>query len=392
MIIRPFKAQIESVDDIGNILNAKRFIVLYKYKTPKQRVYMETPSELFLGENNRYGVYLMNLSTIDGSDYIIPSKFMVHVRNAYTGHCIAPLLPNGKLNMDSMVTFELGSYSNRVHSKSVPDLCETSFNTMQSYNTDFMSEAELQSMLRTNFCVPFPTYYNIEEQCRLATSAYKELDFVQDYNEVPVYRLGDLIDSKTTVVVEQVDGDTDNLFGNFDTDIIKFANKDNVDISGIKGVVYQLFIGCFEMMMDSIFSEGCFIFDLQAGTFNAPPSSFKLKYKYGMNRETIKQSYGQVVDGINVAIENVFESYYESDDGPGPITLPQYYNGGHGAVFDLMPEKLYVYTSVTTCSLKLECKSLYGMNKKEYTFHMNICATSDTDEASQFDWQDGCRY
>ena len=102
-----------------------------------------------------------------------------------------------------------------------------------------------------------------------------------------------------------------------------------------------------------------------------------------MSKETIKQSYSQVVDGVNVAVDNAFESYYDSDDGPGPITLPQYYNGG-GAVFDLMPEKLYVYTSVTTCSLKLECKSLYGMNKKEYTFHMNICATSDTDEASQF--------
>ena len=111
-----------------------------------------------------------------------------------------------------------------------------------------------------------------------------------------------------------------------------------------------------------------------------------------MTKETIKQSYGQIVNGIDISVDNAFESFYGSDDGPGPITLPQYYNGNHGAVFDLMPEKLYVYTSVTTCSLKLECKSLYGMNKKEYTFHMNICATSDTDEAFQFDLQDGSRY
>ena len=139
--------------------------------------------------------------------------------------------------------------------------------------------------------------------------------------------------------------------------------------------------------MESVFSEVYYIFDFSTGMFNVPTSQLKLKYKYGLTKKDVGLSYSSLVDRASYSADMLIEDYSTSCDDTPCIALPQYrMNSESGAIFDLVPDKLHIYTSMGICSLKLEFNSLYGFNKKE-TFHMNICSTGDTDEIAQFNLQ-----
>ena len=333
-----------------------------------------------------YGIYLINISTIDGVNYIVPKNFTVYSRNGYRGSCWRPLKPDGSIDKNATVNFYITSYSNRVHNKQHDNVLDGVFSTMQTLITEFQSEQELLNLLHSDIASPFPQYYNIEDQARLADENYKSCDFTLNYSEVTSYKLGDLIDSRTSVMIVGVDGENNNVVLDSCSDFIS-VNGSNVDFGQLKDKLLQVFTECFMTTMESVFSDVYYIFDFSTGMFNVPTNQLKLKYKYGLTKKDVGLSYASLVDRASYSADMLIEDYSTSCDDTPCIALPQYrMNSKSGAIFDLVPDKLHIYTSMGICSLKLEFNSLYGFNKKE-TFHMNICSTGDTDEIAQFNLQ-----
>ena len=135
MIIRPRTNQIETINDIENIKQARRFIFIYKYRSPKQALMTEMdsfPSENVYMGDTLYGIYIVNLSTIDGVGYIVPSKYMVHSRNGYRGSYRDAILANGQINPNARVNLYTASYANRIHNKTMNSVLEGSFNTIST--------------------------------------------------------------------------------------------------------------------------------------------------------------------------------------------------------------------------------------------------------------------
>ena len=387
MIIKPIENQTDSLDDISNIKHARRFIFIYKYNSPRGALLNEFdhPSEMVYGKD-LYGIYLINISTIDGVNYIVPKNFTVHSRNGYRGSCWRPLNPDGSIDKNATVNFYITSYSNRVHNKQHDNVLDGVFSTMQTLTTEFQSEQELLNLLHSDIASPFPQYYNIEDQARLADENYKSCDFTLNYSEVTSYKLGDLIDSRTSVMIVGVDGENNNVILDSCSDFIS-VNGSNIDFGQLKDKLLQVFTECFMSTMESVFSDVYYVFDFSTGMFNVPTNQLKLKYKYGLTKKDVGLSYASLVDRASYSADMLIEDYSTSCDDTPCIALPQYrMNSKSGAIFDLVPDKLHIYTSMGICSLKLEFNSLYGFNKKE-TFHMNICSTGDTDEIAQFSLQ-----
>lgn len=387
MIIRPRTNQIETINDIENIKQARRFIFIYKYRSPKQALMTETdsfPSENVYMGDTLYGIYIVNLSTIDGVGYIVPSKYMVHSRNGYRGSCRDAILANGQINPNARVNLYTASYANRIHNKTMNSVLEGSFNTISTLATEYGAEQEMLRILNSAVAAPMPEYYNFEEQARMAENNFKDLDFVMNYCEVREYRLSEFIDHRTSIMLVSVDGDKNNVILDRLADVCEFGNSNStVDISSIKDLMFNAFTDCFANTLDSVFSEACYIFDLSSGLFNIPKETLKLKFKYGTRKEDIMTSYEQMLSKASETADSISSNYSTNYDDCPAIALPQYSKTRPGAIFDLFPEKLYIHTSLSTCSLKLVCSSVYGLNNEKTSFHMNICSTGDTDELIQ---------
>ena len=296
MIIKPIENQTDSLDDISNIKHARRFIFIYKYNSPRGALLNEFdhPSEMIYGKD-LYGIYLINISTIDGVNYIVPKNFTVYSRNGYRGSCWRPLKPDGSIDKNATVNFYITSYSNRVHNKQHDNVLDGVFSTMQTLTTEFQSEQELLNLLHSDIASPFPQYYNIEDQARLADENYKSCDFTLNYSEVTSYKLGDLIDSRTSVMIVGVDGENNNVILDNCSDFIS-VNGSNVDFGQLKDKLFQVFTECFTATMESVFSEVYYIFDFSTGMFNVPTNQLKLKYKYGLTKKDVGLSYSSLVD------------------------------------------------------------------------------------------------
>jgi hypothetical protein len=293
-------------------------------------------------------------------------------------------LANGQINPDARVNLYTASYANRIHNKMLNSVLEGSFNTISTLATEYGAEQEMLSLLNSPVAAPLPEYYNLEEQARMAETNFKDVDFVMNYCEVREYRLSEFIDNKTTIMIVSVDGDKNNIILDRTSDICEFGNsKTNVDMSSIRDLMFNAFTDCFSNTLDSVFSEACYVFDISSGLFNIPKETLKLKFNYGTRKEDIISSYDQMLSKASETADNISSNFSTNYDDCPAIALPQYNMNGGGAIFDLFPEKLYIHTSLSTCSLKLVCSSIYGLNNEKTSFHMNVCSTGDTDELVQ---------
>lgn len=387
MLIKPSTKHIESVNDIYNIKQARRFVFIYKYNSPKRALMLEAelfPKESLYYDGDLYGIYLVNISTIDGIGYLIPEKYMVHSRNGYSGSCRNALNPDGSINMNAEVNLYTASYSNRIHNKSNNLSFESAFNTINALATDYGAENEMLNILHSSVAAPMPIYYNFEEQARLAETSFKDIDFVMNYCEIQPYRLADLIDHRTSVMVVSVDGEKNNPILDQSSEVYEFGNSNSiVNMESIRDLLLNAFTDCFTNTLESVFSEVYYVFDLSSGLFNIPKESLKLKFNYGTRKEDIIDSYEHMLSRASVTADNISSNFSTNYDDCPAIALPQWKKSGGGTIFDLFPEKLYIHTSLSTCSLKLVCSSIYGLNNEKTNFHMNICSTGDTDELTQ---------
>lgn len=383
MIIKPFSSQLNSVDDIENLRDIRRYIILYKYRSPHKINFFE---EVYGGD--LYDVYLVNSSSIDGHDFIVPSKYILHTSNAYRGKATNCINKDGSLNKSAVINFYSGSYANKIHDKTGGNVMDT-FSTISSIHSGGTSEQSMTMMLNSDLALPFPCYYNIEDQAKMAASNFKDCDFLYNFCEVPSYTIGDLIDNHTVCVNLEVDGDDKNVL--FGGPTAKFQDDskviDVVNLGDFKDTITSTFIKCFESVLFSIFSQAYFIFDLQSGLFSIPETGLRVKYSYGIDKHVITKAYADLLGQGSCICDGID---WCSQDVDTPMHTFETYDRTGRPMYDMMPDKLMVFISTTSCKIKMTCTSLYGMSKR--LSHTSDCSSSDGDTLSQSEACDGQIY
>ena len=209
MIIRPHQRIIEEVSDLKQIVEKRRYMFIYTYSGPHKAF----GHDILLSNQDFYNdIYLVNDSTVHGTGFLIPPGYA----------CM---------------------------------------------------EDEFQSILNSHEIIngiqPFPQFYNVEDMAVLESKNIKVPmgDFTYDFNDVPTYRLGDLVDPYTKIIF--VNCPTSNQLldeSSFDavgepTQSVLFNNGYNIDLGGFKSSATEICMLFNEYLMDSIFSEANLVVD-----------------------------------------------------------------------------------------------------------------------------------
>lgn len=346
MLIRNFAKPIDSTDEIENIKGKHRYIFIYRYATPHQ-----TMNEVYGG--NMYDIYLVNTSSINGVSYIIPSNLIVHVRNSYRGVAYDIVKKDGSLDRTASIFFTNGMYSTRVHHKDSKDVFK--LNTADSLSGISDSENTLLRMINADEALPLPVYYNWEDQARLASTNYKSLDFEMNYNDVPKYNLNDLCDKSTTVAIINMDESMDMLY-RADSDVIQFSGNKPINLGDYKDTIAETFIECYKSVLESVFSQADFIFDLNSGLFTISKDTLRLKYNFEIDKHMITTEYGALI----LSAANISDNLLSFDEC--------------GIVQGNLLDKLYIHISNTVCKIKL--------TSKDYRFHTVTTLSNDSGYSS----------
>ncbi len=364
MLIKPSISSVEDIDDITNIEQKRRYIIIYKYNKPHDWMMSET---LGLFGNGNDDVYLINDSVVVGKDYLVPSGIKLYCRNCYRGVVRNPFLDNGIINKLAPCTFAEGTFMNRLHRKNdAPFVISSPSILLASGGPGGCSfEEELMCELNSDYIQPFPKFYNIEDQAWLSNrnSKLKIGDFTYDITDVPSYSLGELIDKYTRVCVMELPSDN---FLNLTSNPFYRTNQ-QLDIKDIlesfKVHVNDIYISIQMSLINSIFSKADIIIDLDSGTFNIPLNSLKLKFA-NIDKEYIQKDFAKLAFDINQNVDNVSECFQYVPD--------ELYKRG------MFPNRLTISVSNTFSSIKLS-----NINDKIFKPNLSKISTSDGDELVQ---------
>jgi hypothetical protein len=296
MIIKSFDPTIVGPEDIRNISYRRRLVIIYDYKSPHL-------SETLLYGNGEYDVYVLNVSTIDGVDFLIPKGVELECKNSYRGVACNAINQDGTINYNSAVRFHNGYFASTVkHGLDKIGLLKPSM----LYGGDTTREDEFCYITKSDVVIPTPIYYNMEDQARLGSGYIKDCDFDMNIYDVPTYSLSDFRDPYTRFIIFQIDDD--NLIGGrADINNIFGPYSDGIDVDTYRQSICRAFIKAYEAVALSIFSQVFIVFDTDNGTFNIDTKSLKLKFGRNKSPSEITKGFAWLVTKIAPIADNELE-------------------------------------------------------------------------------------
>jgi hypothetical protein len=331
MLIRNFIKPVDNIDDIDNITERRRFVIIYAYN----QALHHTMYEVYGGKI--YDLYVLNTSTIIGNDFIIPKGIITQVRNSYRGKVISPFNPDKSFNMNALCFFHNSYYANRIVNGG--ELLR--FTKQDVYENGSLDEYVCR-LLKTDTMCPFPNYYNVEDQAHLAKNNYKEFDFGTRFEQAPEYPLSAFRDAKTTYLTLTIE--TDKVFQE-ETVLYSLSKYSKVDIltalMQIKEELFYAFIDCYDSIAKSLFAKAYIIFDLEDGLYNVPRESLTLKYSFNISLKEIQNEYIYLLNMIGSIFEkriNPISTDYLDDE-----------------LFNIQnfPHRISFYISPAKCKIRL---------------------------------------
>jgi hypothetical protein len=369
MLVKNFINPVDSIEDITNIPERRRFVIIYKYSGPHRTLYEMYQGGMYQGGvNNTYDLYVINSSTLVGKDYIIPKGTVVQYKNTYRGKITNPFNPDGSLNMAGFCIFNSSSFATRIVTG--PELYKFS---KKDVLRDGTYENYIANLLKCDTITPFPNYYNVEDQAHLAKADYQKMDFELFLNRVPEYTLNDLRDSKTTFVALSIN-DENNIFRNENdfSRIIEAGNPytdyNQSVINTVRDQIINAFLTCYDEVNDSLFSQVYIIIDIESGLMNIPVNGLTLKHSYNITKEEINSEYLMLLEKVDEVVENLYETF--STDYINDIVIP----------IGRIPERMEFYISPTLC--KINITSAYKNKDNNSIKAMAEYSTSDAEESS----------
>jgi hypothetical protein len=358
MLVRNFGHIIESIDDMPNLPERRRFVVIYKYpEGPHQTIY-----ELYTG--NTYDVYVINTSTIIGTGYIVPKGLTAQFKNTYRGRVTNPFHPDGSINLEATCLFNNVNYATRIINGR--DIIRA--NKKELVNNDSFANY-ITHILKSEIFAPLPIYFNGEDQARLAKGDEKDLNFdiFPEWLSEVRYKLKDLRDRKTSFI--SLDIQEDNLFQNKEkiTQLIfpyNYREEKRWVVDLIRDEFMMGFLDCYDIVMKSIFAQAYIIFDIESGIFSIAQDTLTLKHSYNITKEEVTKEYALMVTEIAPISDN----------------LSDVLTSDHGIYIEEIPSRVTFYISPTVCQIRFSIPeeqkvltSLTGENKY---------SASDVDESS----------
>jgi hypothetical protein len=333
MLIKNFVNPTHSIEDINNIPERRRFVVIYKYPDGPHKTLYE------IYQNDIYDLYLINTSTVVGKDYIIPQGMVVQYKNTYRGKVFNPYNSNGFFNQNALCVFNNSSFVTRiVNGKEIIRLSK------KDVLCDGTYENYISNLTKSNTITPFPIYYNIEDQAHLAKGDYQKMDFELFLNDVPQYTLNDFVEKKTTFISVSIH--EDNVFQN-ETNISQIMSINNPQdsynkfmVDTVKDQFMDAFLTCYDIVSQSIFAQAYIVLDIDSGLMNVPKDYLTLKHSYNITKDEINVEYMlllQKIEEVSLNLCDTFSTDYINDN-----IIP----------FTKIPEKVMFYVSPTLCKIK----------------------------------------
>lgn len=379
MLIKPFHKVIEDINDIPNIIQKNRYLLIYRYSGPHKC----SDSELigyFNDINDIYDVYLINDSVVDGIGYLIPKNILLYNRNCYRGYARHVLMPDGKtINKNAPVNFLTGTYMDTIHRKNEHDpLIVSSYDVISTTGGPGETglEDELMSVLHSDYVQPYPQFYNVEDQARLYDKYGNKLrigDFLYDFNNMGDYVLGDLIDEYTKVAIIDMPTDTNIIdteyYNNSSLDEtnnynIKLNNGLLYDFANLKSAITNIFIDISMIRNKTRFSTFDLIIDLEGQVFSVPLES--LRSKFVLSKEELLSEYKILCIRLSELMDNIYELTL---DVPDSI----YVN-------NLSPNRLSMHFDNTKSVIRIS-NTYSNVSRKNDSLHaIGKISSSDTDD------------
>jgi hypothetical protein len=360
MLIRNFIKKAESISDINNIPERRRFVIIYKYPdSPHNTIY-----EIYSG--NIYDLYVINTSTVVGNGYIIPKGMVVQYKNTYRGKVICPFV-NKEYNMNAQCMFNDCSYATRIINGK--DLLRFNKKELIFNNT---LEHFVKNFTKTDVLSPLPTYFNVEDQAHLAHSDYQLIDFEQYIHNNPAFTLNDFRDIKTTYLYLEIHDD--NLFQN-KNQIFDYINPYHDDqynniSSVLKDTVIDSFLDCYDAVIKSIFATVNIVIDTESGLFSIHKESLKLKYSFNITKEEITTEYAYLLEAISEPMESLLDAF--SVDCLGEY-LP---------IVDKIPTRITFYISPAVNKIRLSSPEYDTVHIENNMINTSEYSSSDINESS----------
>lgn len=336
MLIKPFYKEREDIDDIDNITQKNRYIFIYRYNAPHSCSYTNIIGR-FNDTSNLYDVYLINDSQVDGVGFYIRRGIRLQNRNSYRGYAKDLILPDGKLNYDTPITFMDATYLNRVSPKTFKDdpdpLVISSIDPLMLNLCPGNSlEEELYARLGTDVIQPFPQFYNVEDQAWLSNK-YKNItvgDFIIDQSICPNYTLRDLVDKYTKIAVIDIPSRGGNLL---EQELYPYAADPTVVLNDgstayleqLKCEITSIFIDVFITVSHSVFSAIDIIIDLESSEFSVIPRNVKFndlpKDVLLRDKLRISMDISEKIDDIVEMTSDVPDAMYINNLCPNRLTI-----------------------------------------------------------------------
>jgi len=383
MLIKPFVKVKEDIDDISNITEKNRYIFIYRYDAPHSCSYSGIIGK-FNGPNNIYDIYVINDSKTEGVGFYISKGVCLHNRNTYRGYAQDLILPDGKINYDSEITFLDGTYLNRIQ----PKLFKQDPEPLIIHSTDTLLscggpgytvlEDEIECRLGTDIIQPFPKYYNVEHQAWLSSRDEKLRvgDFIYDNAECPRYTLRDLVDKYTKIAVIDIPSKGANLL---ETELLPYAVDPTVKLNSgstttylenMKAEITNIFIDLFNDIARSVFSSVDIIIDLECAEFSVHTNNLKFS---SVTEEEKVRDYARLAHAVSEKLDDIVEM---TTDVPDEL----YVNG-------LCPNRLSVHVDNFNSLIRLTniYKNIVMLNKegkakKEHLGASGKISSSDADD------------
>jgi hypothetical protein len=228
-------------------------------------------------------------------------------------------------------------------------------------------------MLKCDTITPFPTYYNVEDQARLAPKNIQRADFDIFIPNNPEYTLDDFRDRKSAYISLEIH--EDNLFNNqnmlekmlFGGNLFNQENQSLI-VDIIKDHFIAAFLDCYEIILRSIFAQAYVIMDLDSGLFSVDKNTPTLKHSYHVTSEEVKKEYGIIC----LEIEDLMSSF---DMLQTDYINDSYYDYGN------VPSRIMIYISPVRCRIKLSYDNEKILKRRAYNNSLTEYSSSDTEES-----------
>ena len=348
MLIKPTRVAIDTQEDIHNISNRRRTIIIYRYTKPHN-------TEFCYFRDYLYDIFILTHSALEGINYILPKDNIMYFRNTYRGCIRNPFLPDGSLDMSAEISFLNGWFATRY----VNPYMEALWVDRSKYITNNGVVDHLNCESNNDILEPLPLYYTFEDQVRLEPAkSYRDFDFNNCYmKDVPLYHLGDFKDKYTRFVIIDLEEEDILASGGFNQ-IYQPAVKQYQESA--REIISTAFVQCLEIVTNSIFSQVAIVFDLEAENtiFNIDRSLLRLKYDYRLSKQDITNEYGKLITSCNIVGESLSDLLFD-----------------HYKLTETMPTRIHFFISDTIN------KVILGKSKTPQPIKHSVgYSTSDCDE------------